>query len=285
MSPSNKITIQHLAEIRGKQLQPHFQCVADPTMIRDRSETVPVSPQPAAQQRLLFALRTSILLKNTTFRAPPIFAKLTKYCACHEKWHWTFSKYCTCQEKWHLTFTKYCTCHEKWHACFILVTYETSFTMRGAPTLQTHQILRLPGKSTIQHLADNAWPIRPWSETVPRPFPSVRNPPRNRGCFSRSGRAFYCAYLSKINQILRLPRKVTLDLHQVLRLRRKVTLDLHQVLRLQRKVALDLHQACLPQKVTLDLHQIILRLPRKVALDLHQVLHLPRKMITWLYYY
>ena len=56
-----KMTIQHLAEICGKQLKRHFQCAADPTMIRAWSETVPVSPQPATQQRLLFALRTSIL--------------------------------------------------------------------------------------------------------------------------------------------------------------------------------------------------------------------------------
>ena len=33
----------------------------DPRPFRSRSETVPVSPQPATQQRLLFALRTSIL--------------------------------------------------------------------------------------------------------------------------------------------------------------------------------------------------------------------------------
>ena len=127
------------------------------------------------------------LLKNTTFRAPAIFPNstkycachekchltFTKYCACHEKWHLTFTKYCACHEKWHLTFTKYCACHEKWHltftkycachtewlACLILVTYETSFPMRGATnvTLQTHQILRLPRKMTTQHLPEIWW--------------------------------------------------------------------------------------------------------------------------------
>ena len=136
------------------------------------------------------------LLKNTTFRDPAIFPNFTKYCACHEKWHWTFTKYCayhakwhlhftkycTCREKWHWTFTKYCTCHEKWHLTFtnyfachtewlaglILVTYETSFPMRGATnvTLQTHQILRLPRKMTIQHLAE----IWAGSDHDPRPF-------------------------------------------------------------------------------------------------------------------
>ena len=166
--------------------------------------------------------------------------------------------------------------------------------------LQTHHILRLPRKMTIQHLAEicgkqlkrhfqcAADPnmIRTWSDHVPRPFPSVRNPPRNRGYFSRSGRTVCIekykisrsGYLSKFHQVLRLPRKVTLQLHQVLRLPRKVTLELHQVLRLPRKVTLQLHQVLrLPRKLTLELHQV-LRLPRKVTLELHQVLRLPRKV-------
>ena len=117
--------------------------------------------------------------------------------------------------------------------------------------------------------------IRARSDHGPRPFPSVRNPPRNRGYFSRSGRAFCIekynisrsGYLSKFHQVLRLPRKVTLELHQVLRLPRKVTLELHQVLPLPRKVTLELHQ--------------VLRLPRKVTLELH----LLRSDCNWLYYY
>ena len=170
--------------------------------------------------------------------------------------------------------------------------------MRGETnvTLQTHQILRLPRNkpSNIwQKFAENSWnvisnarPIRDRSENDPRPFPSVRNPPRNRGYFSRSGGTVCIekynisrsGYLSKFHQVLRLPRKVTLELHQVLRLPRKVTLELHQVLRLPRKVTLELHQVLrLPRKVTLELHQV-LRLPRKVPLELHQVLRLPRKV-------
>ena len=71
-------------------------------------------------------------------------------------------------------------------------------------------------------------PIRPWSdhETV------VRNPPRNRGYFSRPPRAFCIEKYnisrsgchSKFHRILRLPRKVTLQLHQILRLPRKMNL-------------------------------------------------------------
>ena len=145
--------------------------------------------------------------------------------------------------------TKYCACHAKWPSNIWQKFAENSW-----------------------NVISNARPIRPWSETVPRPFPSVRNPPRNRGYFSRSGLAFCIGkcnisssgYLSKFHQVLRLPRKVTLELHQVLRLPRKVTLELHQVLRLARKVTLELHQ--------------VLYLPRKVTLDLHQVLRLPHRM-------
>ena len=214
---------------------------------------------------------------------------------------------------------KYCACHEKWISWLILDTNETLFTMRGATCVivQTHQILRLPRKMTVQNLKEICWKrmkrhfqcaadptmIRPWSENDPRMKPSVRNPPRNRGYLSRPPRAFCIekynisrsGYHSKFHRILRLPRKVTLALHQILRLPRKVILALHQILRLPRKVILALHQILrLPRKVTLALHQI-LRLPRKVTLALHQILRLPRKVtlelhllldwaITWLNY-
>ena len=110
----------------------------------------------------------------------------TKYCAYHAKWHLTFTKYCAYHEKWHLTFTNYCACHTEWLACLILVTYETSFPMRGATnvTLQTHQIHQIGPYCACNVTQTVTVPIRfrPF-----RPFPS--NPPRNRG-YLRSGRAF-----------------------------------------------------------------------------------------------
>ena len=117
------------------------------------------------------------------------------------------------------------------------------------------------GKQLKRHFqcAADPRPFRDRSEHDPRPFASVRNPPRNRGYFSRSGRTVCIekynisrsGYLSKCHQVLRLPRKVTLELHQVLRLPRKLTLELHQVLRLPRKVTLDLHQVLrLPHRMT-----------------------------------
>ena len=57
--------------------------------------------------------------------------------------------------------------------CLILLTYETSFTMRGATgvPIQPHQILRLPRKMTLQHFRENfrkrMIPMRGRSENDP----------------------------------------------------------------------------------------------------------------------
>ena len=67
--------------------------------------------------------------------------------------------------------------------------------------------------------------------------PSVRNPPRNGGYFSHSARAFSIekcnfsrsGYLSKFDQLLHLPRIVTLQHRQILHLPQKVTLVFHQI--------------------------------------------------------
>ena len=117
--------------------------------------------------------------------------------------------------------------------------------MRGTTggILQHHQILRLPRKMTLQHFkeisrkqlkrhfqcgADPSW-IRAGSDHDPRMKPSsatrlateVSRPPRafciEKYNISRSG------YHSKFHRILRLPRKVTLQLHRILRLPRKMT--------------------------------------------------------------
>ena len=92
--------------------------------------------------------------------------------------------------------TKYCACHVKWHAPLILVANETSFTMRGATgiTLQPHQILRLPRKIAFQNLREICrkrlkrhlqWrTIREWSDHDPtmklqnwtRPFAELTFP-------------------------------------------------------------------------------------------------------------
>ena len=113
-------------------------------------------------------------------------------------WSWSHMKphlQCAEQQVSPSNLTKYCACHTEWLACLIVVTYETSFPMRGATgvTIQPHQILRLPRKMTLQDFKENrqkqvkrhfqcgadpsmirAWSdhdptmIRPWSEHDPR---------------------------------------------------------------------------------------------------------------------
>ena len=120
----------------------------DPTMIR------PWKRKNWTRRAAKATFRTrqeQILLKITTFPAPAIIPNFTTCCACHEKWHMNFTKCCACHEKWHMNFTKCCACHAKWISWLIHITYDTSFTMRGATgiTFQPHQILRLPRKICI----------------------------------------------------------------------------------------------------------------------------------------
>ena len=56
-----KMTVQNLKEIYWKRMKRHFQCAADPRMIRPWSEHETVRPQPASQPRLPFTPTTSIL--------------------------------------------------------------------------------------------------------------------------------------------------------------------------------------------------------------------------------
>ena len=121
--------------------------------------------------------------------------------------------------------------------------YETLFTMRGTTggILQHHQILRLPRKMILQNfskISPKQMKRHLQCATDPRPFRAgsdhetvIRNPPRNRGYFSRPPRPFCIenynisrsGYHSKFHRILRLPRKMTLELHQILRLPHKMT--------------------------------------------------------------
>ena len=101
-----------------------------------------------------FALRLSIKISpsaapatksdtpTSANTAPATQNESHDWSASHMKRHLQCAEQQTSQDK----FTKYCACHAKWISWLIRVTYETSFTMRGASTvsLQPHQILRLP---------------------------------------------------------------------------------------------------------------------------------------------
>ena len=80
--------------------------------------------------------------------------------------------------------TKYCACHAKGVPWLILLSYETSFTMRGATgiTLQLHQIRRLPGKrsvmidpSLVWNVIYNARSHRYHPATSPNTAPATQN--------------------------------------------------------------------------------------------------------------
>ena len=113
----------------------------------------------------------------------------------HHLSSWHMKRYLQCAEEQAspANLTKYCACHAKWLSWLIFVTYETSFTMRGATgiTLQPHQILRLPRKSALQNLSEilrerlkrqfqcaaDSTMIRPWSEHDPTMNSSSRTRP------------------------------------------------------------------------------------------------------------
>ena len=246
----------------------------DPSWIRPWNR----HPQPASQPRLLFRTTTSILYwkiqhfaLRLSFQISPNTAPAKKSDTstspntapatqndCH---NWSSShvkRYFQCAEQpvspWNIS--EYCACHAKWLSNISKKFLENSW-----------------------NVISNAGPIRAWSENDPSWIRAgselktvIRNPPRNRGYFSGPPRAFCIekynisrsGYHSKFHRILRLPRKVTLQLHRILRLPRKVTLERHQIVHL-------------PRKVTLERHQIV-HLPRKVTLELHQTVHLPRKV-------
>ena len=207
-------------------------------------------------------------------------SKLTKYCACHEKWiSWLIVV--THETQVSLSkLTKYCAWHTKWLSWLILKRYLQCAEQQMASSNITEYcachanwLWKLSQKflENCWNVISNAGPIRAgsendptmireWSENDPTMKPSLRNPPRNRGYFSRPPRAFCIekynisrsGYHSKFHRILRLPRKVTLQLHRILRLPRKVTLERHQMVHLPRKVTLERHQIVhLPRKVTL----------------------------------
>ena len=169
-----KMTLQDFKENLQKQVKRHFQCGADPSMIRPWSDHDPtMKTQTAtrlASEVTFRAHHEHFLLKNTTFRAQSYIQTFTKYCACHVKCH--------------LNFTKYCACHAERLTYLVLIAYETSFTVRGATgvTIQPHQILRLPRKMTrllyrphIWNVISNARSNRCHHPTSPNTAPATKN--------------------------------------------------------------------------------------------------------------
>ena len=91
---------------------------------------------------------------------------------------------CAEQQVSRSNLTKYCACHAERLTYLIIITYETSFTMRGATgvTIQPHQIPRLPHKMTrmldrrhIWNLLSNAGSNRCHYPTSPNTAPATKN--------------------------------------------------------------------------------------------------------------
>ena len=91
---------------------------------------------------------------------------------------------CAEQQVSRSNLTKYCACHAERLAYLVLITYETSFTMRGATgvTIQPHQILRLSRRKTrilslhhIWNLICNARGNRPSRPTSPNTAPVTQS--------------------------------------------------------------------------------------------------------------
>ena len=79
------------------------------------------------------------------------------WCPSHMKRHLQ----CAEQQDSSSNLIKSCTCHVKWLSWLMSVTYETSFTMRGATGLifERHQILRLPRKMTLMIDVRHIWNV------------------------------------------------------------------------------------------------------------------------------
>ena len=157
----------------------HLQCAADSTMIPTMNSSSRTRPFAEVTFR---ASETHFVLKNTTFRAPAIYPYFTKYAPAtksglprspnaapatknnsHHWSSWHIKRHLQCPEQQvsSTNVTKYCACPGKWLASLILMTYQTSFTMRRATglTLQPHQTLRLPPEMTLMIDARHIWNV------------------------------------------------------------------------------------------------------------------------------
>ena len=176
---------------------------------------------------------------------------LQRTTASHMKRH----LHCAEQQESASNFTKYCACHEKWFSWLMSLTYETSFTMRGATsiTLQPHQILRLPRYMTLMIDPRDIWNIiynarsnRHHPPTSPSTVPATKNDAHHRLSWhmkhhlqcaeqqaSPSNLTKYCACHEKwcASSVV-----VTVETSFTMRGATGITLQPHQILRLPRKM-------------------------------------------------
>ena len=165
----------------------------DPKMIRAWTR------QPAtriATEDTFRAHHEHFLLKKT-IRAPAIIPIFTKCCTCHEKWHLNFTKYCAAWTSPNTAPPTKSNCHD-WSSSHMKRHLQWGEQQRSPSNITTYCAWHEKWRSKIVcKFLERSWnviynerPIRAWSEYDPAMNPSVRNPPRNRGYFSRSPREF-----------------------------------------------------------------------------------------------
>ena len=276
----------------------------DPTMIRPWKR----KPQPASQVRLLSELTTSIFYWKIQRFAPNLTNsnRLTKYCACHAKCH--------------LNLTKYCACHAERLTYLVLITYETSFTVRGATgvTIQPHQILRLPRKMTrllyrphIWNVISNARSNRCHYPTSPNTAPATKNdtarfqrksPKTDETSFPMRGRSEHDPTMihdptMKTQTATRLASEVTFRAHHEHFLLKNTTFRAQSYIQTFTKYCachvkchlnFTKYCACHAERLTYLVliayeTSFTVRGATGVTIQPHQILRLPRKMTRLLY--
>ena len=190
----------------------------------------------------------------TSPNTAPATQKEWQYCYCsHMKRHLQ----CAERQESPSNLTKYCACHAKGMSWLIRITYETSFTMRGATgiSFQPHQILRLPRKRNVMidphfiwNVIYNARSDRHHLATSPNTGPatqkechdwSASHMKRHLQCAERQASPCnltkYCACHAKgMSWLIR----ITYETSFTMRGATGINLQPHQILRLPRKIAL-----------------------------------------------
>ena len=317
LTESRKMTTQHLAEICGKQLKRHFQCAADPRPFRAWSENEPVSPQPAAQQRLLFALRTTILYwkiqrfaLRLSFQISPSTAPATKSdtrpspstapATKSDTWPSPSTAPATKSDTWPSPSIVPATKSDTWPSPSTApaTKSDTWPSPSSAPAtksdthawssshmnrhLQCAETQMSPSKLTKYCTCHAKWPPNIWQKFAENSWNVISNarPIRDRSEHDpRMIREWTRQSATRRATEVFFSRSGRPFCIEKYNASRSGYLSkFHQVLRLPRKVTRDLHQVLhLPQKVKLELHQVLC-LPQNVTLELHQILPLPRKV-------
>ena len=150
------------------------------------------------------------------------------WCTEHMKRHLQ----CAEQQSRPSNLTKYCACHANWISWLMHITFETSFTLRGATvnTLQPHQILRLPRKLNLMIDAHHIWNVIYTARSNSQHPPTSPNtaPATPKECHDSSAITYETSFTMRgatgINfqphQILRQPRQRSVMIHLQLHMKR-----------------------------------------------------------------